>query len=107
MSIIGSFSAVCPSGGIQRRRYFSRGSNNLRGFTSSECMGFQLQVPVSFFSRIRPSSKVGPLQVLLDYVVHRKIIIFFFFVYKMCCRGFLPLFDLFCVVGGLQGLPKA
>nr|ABX45113.1 phytoene desaturase [Narcissus tazetta subsp. chinensis] len=61
MSIVGLVSAVCPSGGI-KKRYFSKGLDNFQGFTSSECLGIQLQVPVPFYSGIRPSPRATSLQ---------------------------------------------
>nr|AFH53810.1 phytoene desaturase [Narcissus tazetta subsp. chinensis] len=63
MSIVGLVSAVCPSGGI-KKRYFSKGLDNFQGFTSSECLGIQLQVPVPFYSGIRPSPRATSLQVV-------------------------------------------
>nr|AFH53811.1 phytoene desaturase [Narcissus tazetta subsp. chinensis] len=63
MSIVGLVSAVCPSGGI-KKKYFSKGLDNFQGFTSSECLGIQLQVPVPFYSGIRQSPRATYLQVV-------------------------------------------
>nr|AFH53815.1 phytoene desaturase [Narcissus tazetta subsp. chinensis] len=63
MSIVGLVSAVCPSGGI-KKRYFSKGLDNFQGFTSSDCLGIQLQVPVPFYSGIRQSPRATYLQVV-------------------------------------------